>query len=48
MVALTEDELNQFFDVLKDWEIILQAKKSLLNNEIDDTQLSTPSEQEVS
>ena len=48
MVALTEDELNQFFDVLKDWEIILQAEKSLLNNEIGDTRLSATSEQEVS
>jgi len=48
MVALKEDELNQFFEILKDWEVILQAEKSLLNNEMTDSQSSTSSEQEVS
>ena len=48
MVHLSGAEINQLFDVLSDWENILQAEKSLLNNDIKDIPLATTSEQEVS
>lgn len=34
MVHLSQGELNQFFDILEDWEAILQAEKALLNNDV--------------
>lgn len=48
MVHLSGGDINLLFETLKDWENILQAEKTLLNNEMSDTEVPTSSEQEVS
>lgn len=42
LVELSGDDINQLFDVLEDWETILKAEKSILNNKIENM-LSAPS-----